>query len=81
MPKAKYRAERGKKAEVRTYKYKLGNRKSSISAHTLSTEELIEQYNAPKISKDKPKIAKILQLRGVSRPYVNEELQTENENQ
>ncbi len=83
MPKAKYRANRGKKAEVRTYKYKLGNRKSSTSAHTLSTKELIEQYNAPKIPKDKPKIAKVLHLRGVSlaTPYVDEELQTENENQ
>jgi hypothetical protein len=81
MPKAKYRENRGKKSEVRTYKFKLGNRKSSISAHTVSTKELIEQYNAPRIPKDKPKIARILHLRGVSlaTPHVDEELLTENE--
>lgn len=79
MPKAKYKASRTSMAVSITYKYKLGNRKSNISAHTLSTQELIEQYNAPKIPKDKPKIARVLHLRGVATPYVDEELQTENE--
>lgn len=66
MPKAKFRADRGKKAEVRTYKFKLGNRKSSTSAHTLSSKDLIEKYNNPGVPKDKIKIAKVLQLRGIS---------------
>lgn len=65
MPKAKFRADRGKKAEVRTYKYKLGNRKSSTSAHTVSTPELIKMYESGNTPKDKPKIEKVLLLRGV----------------
>ena len=65
MPKAKYRAKRGSKPASIVYKYKLGNRKSSTSAHSLSTKELIELYNAPKIKKDKYKIEKVLLLRGV----------------
>ena len=81
MPKAKFRAERGSNAVARTYKYKLGNRKSSKSAHTVSTPELIEMYNSGKAPKDKPKIAKVLLLRGVNlaEPFVEEEAVTENE--
>ena len=66
MPKAKYREGRGKTGVSRVYKFKLGNRKSSTSAHTLSTQDLIDKYNNPSTKKDKPKIAKVLHLRGVS---------------
>ena len=65
MPKAKFRAERGSKPLPRTYKYKLGNRKSSKSAHTVSTPELIKMYESSNHKKDKPKIVKVLHLRGV----------------
>jgi len=65
MPKAKYRAKRGSKPVSITYKYKLGNRKSSTSAHMLSTDDLLTQYFAPKMSKDKNKIAAVLRLRNV----------------
>ena len=80
MPKAKYRENRNKKAVARTYKYKLGGRKSSTTAHSLSTKDLLKLYFEPKSKKDTHKIAKVLQLRGVPTPYVNEELLTENEN-
>lgn len=81
MPKAKYREGRGDKGVARTYKYKLGNRKSSKSAHSVSTTELIEMYNSGKAPKDKTKIAKVLLLRGVNlaEPFVEEEVVTENE--
>jgi len=69
MPKAKFRAERGSQAIARRYKYKLGNRKSSISAHTVSSDDLLKQYFSLKNPKDKPKIAKVLSLRNI--PLVN----------
>ena len=65
MPKAKFRAGRHSKGVTRTYKYKLGNRKSSTSAHTVSSEELIKMYFSGNTPKNKPKIAKVLQLRNV----------------
>jgi len=69
MPKAKFRAERGSKPVSRTIKFKLGNRKSTVSALRVSTDELLKQYFAPKNKKDKPKIAQVLKLRNV--PLVN----------
>jgi len=65
MPKAKFRAGRYGKGIARTYKYKLGNRKSSISAHTVSSEELIKMYFSGNAPKNRSKIAKVLQLRNV----------------
>ena len=80
MPKAKFRADRGSKPVARTYKYKLGNRKSSKSAHTVSTPELIQMYESGNHKKDKPKIVKVLHLRGVQLgTSADEELATENE--
>ena len=81
MPKAKYREGRGGKGTSRVYKYKLGNRKSSTSAHTLSTEELLKKYDNPSLKKDKNKIAKVLHLRGVvlGESALEEELVVENE--
>jgi len=76
MPKAKFREGRGSRAEPRTYKYKLGNRKSSKSAHTVSTPELVKMYESGSHKKDKPKIAKVLLLRGVNvnDPVITEEV-------
>ena len=65
MPKAKFREGRGSRAEVRTYKFKLGNRKSSTAAHTVSSEELIKMYFSDNSPKNKSKIARGLQLRNV----------------
>jgi hypothetical protein len=65
MPKAKYREGRGSRPEPRTYKFKLGNRKSSTNAHSVSSEELIKMYFSGNTPKNKAKIAKVLQLRNV----------------
>ena len=65
MPKAKFREGRGARAEVRTYKFKLGNRKSSTAAHTVSSEELIKMYFSGSSPKNKSKIAAVLKLRNV----------------
>lgn len=78
MPKAKFRADRGKKAEVRTYKFKLGNRKSSTTAHSVSTPELIKMYESGNAPKDKTKIEQVLLKRGVrlGKSALTEELVT-----
>ncbi len=76
MPKAKYREGRGSKAIARTYKYKLGNRKSSTSAHKVSSEELIKMYFSGDFPKNRPKIVKVLQLRNVELVAPIEEEQT-----
>ena len=65
MPKAKFREGRGARAQARTYKYKLGNRKSTKSAHGVSTQELIKMHESGNTPKDKTKIEKVLLLRGV----------------
>lgn len=65
MPKAKFREGRGARAEVRTYKFKLGNRKSSTNAHSVSTPELIKMYESGSNKKDKTKIEQVLLCRGV----------------
>jgi len=65
MPKAKFREGRYGKGIPRVYKFKLGNRKSNISAHAVSSEELIKIYFSDKFPKNKPKIAKVLHLRNV----------------
>ena len=73
MPKAKFRAGRRSRAIPIVYKFKLGNRKSNISAHMLSTDELLKQYFAPRMPKDKPKIAAVLRLRNVEIGNLTEE--------
>jgi len=65
MSKAKYRAGRYGKGIARTYKYKIGGRKSSVSAHSMSTPELLKLYFAPKLKKDTHKVATVLRLRNV----------------
>lgn len=78
MPKAKFREGRGSRAEARTYKFKLGNRKSSTAAHTVSSDELIKMYFSGNAPKNKAKIAAVLKLRNVelALPVIEEE-QTE----
>lgn len=65
MPKAKYREDRHKAAVVRTYKYKIGGRKSDTTAHSMSTKDLLKLYFEPKLKKDTHKIATVLRLRNV----------------
>lgn len=65
MPKAKYREDRHKKTVARTYKYKIGGRKSNTRAHSMSTAELLKLYFEPKLKKDTHKIATVLRLRNV----------------
>lgn len=76
MPKAKFRENRFKKSVARTYKYKIGGRKSSTSAHVMSTAELLKLYFAPKLKKDTHKIATVLRLRNVEIIAPIEEEQT-----
>lgn len=77
MPKAKFREGRYGRGIPRVYKFKLGNRKSSLSAHSVSSTELLEMYNSGKYPKNKPKIARVLFLRGINlaEPFVEEEVQ------
>lgn len=65
MPKAKYRDKRGSKGVAITYKFKLGNRKSSTPAHSVSSEELIKMYFSGNSPKNKSKIATVLRRRNV----------------
>lgn len=78
MPKAKFRAGRYGKAVAITYKYKIGGRKSSTSAHSMSTGDLLKLYFAPKLNKDTHKIATVLRLRNVEivAPITEEEAVT-----
>ena len=75
--KAKPRGYAGKSTALRI-KFKLGGRKSSTSALSLSNEELLEKYFSPNMPKDRPKILQVLKMRKVEIP---ESLETENENQ
>jgi len=65
MPKAKHREKRGSKGVAITYKFKLGNRKSSTPAHSVSSKELIEMYFSGNSPKNKAKIAAVLRRRNV----------------
>ncbi len=77
MPKARIRnSVVGAKSWSVSNKFRLGARKTGISAHALSTEDLISQYFAPKLPKDKLKIEQVLRLRNVTIP---DSLPTEDE--
>lgn len=65
MPKAKFREGRGARPQPITYKFKLGNRKSSTNAHSVSTAELIKIHESGNIPKDKTKIEQVLLKRGI----------------
>lgn len=65
MPKAKYREKRGSRAVAITYKFKIGGRKSSTPAHSMSTAELLKLYFEPKMKKNTHKIAHVLRMRNV----------------
>jgi len=77
MPKVRVRSNRsGGKSTPVSNKFRLGVRKTGISAHSLSTEVLLAQYFAPKLPKDKFKIGQVLRLRNVMIP---DSLPTEDE--
>jgi len=65
MPKAKFREGRGARPEPRTYKFKLGNRKSTQNAHSVSTAELMKMYESGNTPKNKTKIEQVLLKRGI----------------
>lgn len=82
MPKTRKQKRRGgsaAKSDPLRFKFKLGGRKSSTSALTMSTEALVEKFKtAP--GKDKRKIMQVLHRRNVHiGSTVEEELATENE--
>ena len=77
MPKVRVRnSVSGAKSWPVSNKFRLGMRKTGISAHSLSTEDLISQYFEPKLPKDKFKIGQVLRLRNVMIP---DSLPTEDE--
>lgn len=78
MPKTRKQKKRGtvQKADPLTFKFKLGNRKSSTSALHLNDDELLKRFFAPGKSKDKQKIQQVLHRRGVE---IKEPVEAENE--
>ncbi len=77
MPQARVRnSTKGAKSLSVHSKFRLGVRKSGISAHSLSTEDLMAQYFEPKLPKDKHKIGQVLRIRNVIIP---DSLPTEDE--
>lgn len=66
MPKAHQATIKGRKPLAAKVKFKLGGRKSTVSALNLSTEELLERL--ARGGKDVGKIVQVLDMRKVSRP-------------
>ena len=68
MPKTRNAKRRGgsmAKSDPLRFKFKLGGRKSSVSALRLSDDELLKKFFSPGKSKDKQKIQQVLQARKV----------------
>ena len=65
MPKSRTAAAKGQKAVPLQVPFKLGGRKSTVSALRLSTDELLERL--AKGGKDVSKITTVLDQRGVVR--------------
>lgn len=82
MPKTRKAKPRGsvvQKADPLRFKFKLGGRKSSTSALSMSTKALVEKLNTAQ-GKDKQKIVQVLNMRNVHiGSTAEEELETENE--
>ena len=66
MSKTRERRSAGQKAVPVRVKFKLGGRKSAVSALHLSTDELLTRLE--KGGKDSCKITQVLDMRGVSYP-------------
>lgn len=66
MPKAKVANERGSRKTRNAHsKFKLGGRKSNVSALSLSTDELLKKFDKPSRGRDKGKIQQVLHMRGI----------------
>ena len=65
MPKTRAAASVGQKKKPSKFSFKLGGRKSAISALRLTTAELVERYESGNNRKDRNKIQKVLSDRGV----------------
>jgi hypothetical protein len=66
MPKSRAPAGKGQKNKPVTVKFKLGGRKSTLSALSLSTDELKARLENDNYSKERNKILKVLSDRGVT---------------
>lgn len=65
MPKSKVLADsKTRKMVTKQVKFKLGNRKSTVSASSLSTDELRERFANGSNKRDRPNIAQVLHQRG-----------------
>lgn len=69
MPKVRIRSNRtGGKSRGVHLSFRLGTRKNGVSAHRLSTKDLLAEYFEPKLKKNKGKIVQALHRRGVTVP-------------
>jgi len=78
MPKTRNTKKRGgssAKSDPARFKFKICGRKSSTSALSLSSDELLKKFFAPGKTKDRQKIQQVLHMRGVE----IKELTVENE--
>ena len=66
MPKTRVASRKGQKPKPVQVPFKLGGRKSTVSALSLSNDELLERL--AKGGKDVRKIVQVLDARGVERP-------------
>lgn len=48
--------------------FRLGTRRNGISAHRLSTKDLLAEYFEPKLKKNKQKVIHALRCRGITDP-------------
>jgi len=66
MPKGKQPLKAGSRKMINARrKFKLGGRKNSVSALSLSTDELLQKYEKPSRNRDKGKIQQVLAMRGI----------------
>ena len=65
MPKGKTAIGNTRKMRSVRTKFKLGNRKSTVSALSLSTDELLDKFETPSYKKDRKNIGRVLVMRGI----------------
>ncbi len=65
MPKGKQAIGNTRKMRNVRTKFKLGNRKSTVSALSLTTDELLSKWETPSYKKDRQNIGRVLILRGI----------------
>jgi hypothetical protein len=70
MPKGKVTVGVGptRKLKNKRSKFKLGGRKSVISALELTTLTLLEKFEKPSVKRDRSNIIQVLAMRGITNP-------------